>query len=338
MKITVDQVFSASPDRYEPDVMKSRRCGNSGLSLSELSLGFWWNFGGIDPFYSSREKVLWAFDNGIYCFDLANNYGPPYGTGEETLGRLMLSDLKPYRHELVITTKAGYDMWEGPNGKGSSRKMLLTSIDESLKRMNIEYVDIFYSHRFDVETPLEETALALHRIVSSGKAIYTGLSNYPAPELKKMLALLKELKVPCIIYQGRHNFFARDNEKELLPILEKNSIGYTPFSPLAKGLLTDKYLKGIPEDSRASLGKHFNNDDINERTLAQISELNEIAHSRGQSLAQMSVSWLLNMKETTSVIIGPRTLDQLKELHASIRNTSFTSDEISNINRITSRK
>lgn len=335
MNITTLPVYSANPGRYDEKTMIYRNCGQSGLKLPSLSLGFWWNFGGIDPFLLSREKVLYAFDNGIFCFDLANNYGPPYGSAEETFGRIFTKDLHPYRQEMIVTTKAGYDMWEGPNGRGSTRKMLITSLEQSLKRMNLDYVDIFYSHRYDSTTPIEETMLAMYDIVRQGKAIYVGLSNYPVDKLKEAYKILEELRVPCIIYQGRHNLYARDNEKELIPLLEKLGIGYTPFSPLAKGLLSNKYLDGIPEDSRASLGKHFDNSVLNADMLERLTKLNAIAAERGQSLAQMAVSWLLSMKPVTSVIIGPRTMEQLKDTIPAVFKTEFSKEETEMINSLT---
>lgn len=333
--MTIEEVYRASSSRYADDIMKFRRCGKTGLILPEISLGFWWNFGAVDSLQQSKEKMLWAFDNGIYCFDLANNYGPPYGSAEETFGTVYEKNLKPYRNELVVTTKAGYDMWAGPTGVGSSRRMLITSLEQSLKRMRLDYVDIFYSHRYDAGTPLEETMLALHDIVRQGKAIYAGLSNYPARELKEALAILCELKVPVAIYQGRHNLLVRDNEIEIIRILEEKGLGYTPYSPLAKGLLSDKYLHGIPSDSRAYLGKHFDRKDLNAVTLQKISRLNDIAASRGQTLAQMAVSWLLSKDAVTSVIIGPRTMDQLKDSVAAVFKSHFSDEEISNINSIT---
>lgn len=336
MTLTTEPVYSAQPQRYDSSCMTFNRCGRSGLRLPALSLGFWWNFGGIDPYQLSKEKMLYAFDNGIFCFDLANNYGPPFGSAELTFGRIYNQCLRPYRQEMIVTTKAGYDMWEGPNGRGSSRKMLITSLEQSLKRMNLDYVDIFYSHRYDSTTPVEETMLALADIVRQGKAIYVGLSNYPVDKLREAMSILRSLNVPCIIYQGRHNLLARDNEKEMMRVLEEEGLGYTPFSPLAKGLLSSKYFNGIPSDSRASLGKHFNNDDINPEMLNRLSRLNDLAASRGQSLAQMAVSWLLSFKTVTSVIIGPRTMEQLHDTIPAVFKTDFTDEEINIINNLTS--
>lgn len=335
MSITTLPVYSASPQRYRNSTMNFRKCGVSGLTLPSLSLGFWWNFGAVDSLQQSRDKMLWAFDNGIFCFDLANNYGPPYGTAEETFGNVYERNLRPYRQELVITTKAGYDMWEGPNGVGSSRRMLITSLEQSLRRMKLDYVDIFYSHRYDASTPLEETMLALADIVRSGKAIYVGLSNYPAPRLREALQLLEELKVPVVIYQGRHNMLVRDNEKEIIDILRDKGLGYTPYSPLAKGLLSDKYLNGIPSDSRAFLGKHFDIAELSAERLKTIASLNELAASRKQTLAQMAISWLLFNQAVTSVIIGPRTIEQLKTSVEAVFNDKFTDEEIQIINSLT---
>lgn len=334
MNLTTENVYSASPLRYN-GIMPMRRCGNSGLTLPVLSLGFWWNFGAIDSLQLSKEKMLHAFDNGIFCFDLANNYGPPFGTAEETFGTVYAKNLKTYREELVITTKAGYDMYEGPNGRGSSRRMLITSLEQSLKRMGLEYVDIFYSHRYDADTPLEETLTALEHIVRSGKAIYVGLSNYPADVLRTALDFLRSNRIPCVIYQGRHNLLSRLNEDTVVPVLKEYGLGYTPFSPLAKGLLSDKYLTGVPTDSRAFLGKHFDASELNPQRLSQIGALNEIAANRGQSLAQMSLSWLMAMETVTSVIIGPRTMDQLNDSIAAAAKIEFSPEEITMINTIT---
>ena len=328
------KTYSPANDRYEASTMTFRRCGKSGLVLPALSLGFWWNFGGIDPLEQSREKMFYAFDHGIFCFDLANNYGPPYGSAEETFGIIYEKNFKPYRHEMVVTTKAGYDMWEGPNGRNSSRKMLLTSLDESLQRMKLDYVDIFYSHRYDGITPIEETMQALADAVRQGKALYVGLSNYPIDKLKEALECLERLNAPAIIYQGRHNMFAREVEKEILPFLNKNGIGFTPFSPLAKGLLSDKYLNGIPADSRAALHKHFDTNDLSTSTIDKLRKLDTIAKERGQSLAQMAVSWLLAQNGVTSVIIGPRTMTQLTDSIPSVFNSSFSDEEIALINQI----
>lgn len=335
MSIKIEKPYVASDSRYDEKTMNFRRSGKSGLILPELSLGFWWNFGAVDSLQLSKEKIFNAFDNGIFCFDLANNYGPPYGSAEETFGTVFHKSLRAYRSELVVTTKAGYDMWDGPNGKGSSRRMLITSLEQSLQRMRLDYVDVFYSHRYDPTTPIEETMLALHDIVRSGKAIYIGLSNYPASQLRKALDMLNNLNVPVVIYQGRHNLLTRDNEKEIMDILSEYGIGYTPFSPLAKGLLSDKYLHNIPVDSRAHLGKHFDTSELNSNRLGQIAKLNEIALSRGQSLAQMSISWLLHFPTVTTVIIGPRTMEQLTDSIPAIHRSQFSEEEVNLINSIT---
>ena len=337
MERSCENIYSAASYRYNEQTMRFNRCGNSGLTLPALSLGFWWNFGAIDPLEESKRKILKSFDNGIFCFDLANNYGPPFGTAEETFGIIYDKNLKAYRQELVVTTKAGYEMWDGPNGIGSSRKMLVTSLESSLKRMRLDYVDIFYSHRYDSSTPLEETMLALYDIIRQGKAIYVGLSNYPPDILKEAIAILKELKVPCIIYQGRHNLFSRECEEDIIPLIKDLGIGYTPFSPLAKGVLTDKYIAGIPHDSRAFLGKHFMEIELSEKRMTAVKQLNEIALARRQSLAQMSISWLLAKSYVTSVIIVPRTIEQLEDLLPAVFKTEFNDDETILINSITEK-
>lgn len=333
MNITTLPVYSASSERYN-DNENFRKCGNSGLYLPSFSLGYWWNFGDIDPFLESREKTLFAFDNGIFCFDLANNYGPPFGAAEETFGRILKRDLAPYRNEIVITTKAGYDMWEGPNGRGSSRRMLLTSLEGSLKRLGVDYVDIFYSHRYDENVPMEETALALKHIVDSGKAVYVGLSNYPADKLAEMSTLLRQEKVPCIIYQARLSLLNFKSQQSTLDCCTGRQLGITAYSPLAKGVLTSKYLHNIPVDSRAYNGKHLSTADINAETLHKVAQLNQIAQQRNQSLAQMALSWLLAQGNITSVILGPRTKQQLEESLAAAGNIVFTQDEIDAINSI----
>lgn len=333
----MERPYTPSENRYD-GVMPCRRCGDSGLMLPSLSLGFWWNFGGINPLAESREKILAAFDSGIFCFDLANNYGPPYGYAERTFGEVYDRDLRPYRHEMVVTTKAGYDMWPGPNGIGSSRKMLFTSIDESLKRMKLDYVDIFYSHRYDGVTPIEETMQALIDIVRSGRALYAGLSNYPMDKLEKASSYLKSHDCPCIIYQGRYNMNVRDVETAQLPFAKSQGIGFTAFSPLAQGLLTDKYLGGIPSDSRAANGRYLTEASVTHELVECARQLDFIASQRGQTLAQMAVSWLLAQDGVTSVIIGPRTIGQLNDLVRAVDNTAFTDDEMAAIDCILSGK
>lgn len=331
--ITFPELYKADGNRYD-NRMNYRKCGNSGLKLPELTLGFWFNFGGINPYSDSLAKMTYAFDNGITCFDLANNYGPPFGSAEETFGRIFAGNFRPYRHEMVITTKAGYNMWPGPYGIGSSRKMLMTSIDESLRRMNLEYVDIFYSHRYDSETPLDETLQALADIVRSGKALYAGLSNYPADKLQYSIDYLRDSRVPALIYQGKYNMMVRDVETEHIDILRKNGVGFTAFSPIAQGILTNKYLDGIPADSRIALGHYITKDNIPPQLIGKLRKLNQMAAGRGQTLAQMATSWILANNAVTSVIIGPRTVEQLQDSINSIKNITFTADELTEINRI----
>jgi L-glyceraldehyde 3-phosphate reductase len=330
---TPRELYTPNVNRYDGS-MPYRRCGNRGLKLSALSLGFWWNFGDIDTFASCRERVLRAFDLGITTFDLANNYGPPYGAAEETFGRIVSTDLRAYRHEMVITTKAGHDMWNGPYGDGSSRKMLMTSIDESLQRMHLDYVDIFYTHRYDAEVPIEETAQALVDIVRSGKALYAGISKYPADKLQQMCDYLRDAHVPCLIYQARSNMLSDSLTAEHKDIIAAEGMGYTAFSPLHNGLLSNKYLTGIPADSRAAQGKYLNESTITPELRTRLIALNEIATQRGQSLSQMAIAWLLQRSEMTSVLIGPRTLEQLNDCVKSLDNVSFTADELAAIEEI----
>ena len=253
--------YCPNPERYDGR-MEYRKCGNSGIQLPAFSLGFWWNFGGIDPMESSRERILYAFDQGITCFDLANNYGPPFGSAEETFGRVFRDNLRPHRHEIIVTTKAGNNMWEGPYGRGSSRKMLMTSIDESLQRMNLDYVDIFYSHRYDEHTPLDETMQALADIARQGKALYIGLSNYPVDKLLYAVKYLQDSNIHCLIYQGKYNLLYRNVETNMLDTLNAQGIGFTAFCPIAQGILTDKYLNGIPADSRVGKGHYLKPADV----------------------------------------------------------------------------
>ena len=327
-------VYTANPDRYAEGVMNYRRCGTSGIRLPEISLGFWWHYGEINVYGEAREKVLYAFDHGITCFDLANNYGPPYGSAEETFGKIYGENLRSHRHEMIVTTKAGYDMWPGPYGIGSSRKMLMTSIDESLHRMRLDYVDIFYSHRYDGFTPIEETMQALIDIVHSGKALYVGLSNYPADKLAAAAEYLEAQHVHPLIYQGKYNMLVRDVEEKHIALLSKLGIGMTAFSPLAEGVLTDKYLNGIPDGTRAALKHHLKPETITPRLLAKINALNSMAAERGQSLAQMATAWLLSRQSMTSVIIGSRTVEQLFDSLNAIRNTRFTGEELIKIDQI----
>ncbi|MGV8092214.1 MAG: L-glyceraldehyde 3-phosphate reductase [Mangrovibacterium sp.] len=324
--------YSANQKRY--DSMPYNRCGRSGIKLPVLSLGLWHNFGGVDVFENGRAIVLRAFDLGITHFDLANNYGPPPGSAEENFGKILKRDLAPYRDELIISTKAGYLMWPGPYGEWGSRKYLIASLDQSLKRMGLDYVDLFYSHRPDPDTPLEETMMALDQAVRQGKALYAGISNYP-PELTREAArILRELKTPCLIHQPRYSMFERWVEDGLLDVLEEEGIGCIPFSPLAQGLLTDKYLKGIPEGSRASKTWGFLKPHQVEPAIGKVAKLNEIAVDRGQTLAQMALAWLLKDKRVTSVLIGASSLKQLEDCAGLTAQMNFSDEELKRIEDI----
>ncbi|OAP25251.1 L-glyceraldehyde 3-phosphate reductase [Amycolatopsis sp. M39] len=314
--------------------MPYRRCGRSGLKLPAISLGLWHNFGNDRPLTVQRDIVRRAFDLGITHFDLANNYGPPYGSAEENFGRLLASDLKPYRDELIISTKAGYDMWPGPYGEWGSRKYLLASLDQSLGRMGLDYVDIFYSHRFDPETPLEETVGALDRAVRSGKALYAGISSYNSARTAEAAQLLRELGTPLLIHQPSYSMFNRWTETDdLLGTLEQAGAGCIAFSPLAQGLLTDKYLSGVPTDSRAAQGKSLNPDTITEEKLGKIRALGEIAARRGQTLAQLALAWALRDPRMTSLVIGASSVKQLEDNVAALDTLSFTAEELAEIDR-----
>ena len=307
------------------------RCGRSGLKLPMISLGLWHNFGDVDVFENGRSIVRYAFDQGITHFDLANNYGPSPGSAEENFGQILAKDLKPYRDELVISTKAGYWMWDGPYGEWGSRKYLISSLDQSLKRMGVDYVDIFYHHRPDPETPLEETMMALDHVVRQGKALYAGISNYSAEETAKAAKILKELGTPCLINQVKYSMFERWVEDGLLATAEEWGIGVIAFSPLAQGLLTDRYLQGIPEGSRASKSWGFLQPHQVEPALDKVRQLNEVAISRGQSLAQMALAWLLKDKRVTSVLVGASSVAQLANNLGALDNAGFTNDEIERI-------
>lgn len=324
--------YLANSERY--NLMQYRYCGNSGLQLPMLSLGLWHNFGYAYSTLNNQQAILRkAFDLGITHFDLANNYGPPPGAAEENFGTLLQKDFKPYRDELIISTKAGYDMWPGPYGKGSSRKYLLSSLDQSLKRMKLDYVDIFYSHRVDPYTPMEETAMALATAINSGKALYVGISSYSAKRTQKMAELLKELKVPLLIHQPSYNMLNRWVEPELLNTLENQGVGCIAFTPLAQGLLTNKYLNGVPNDSRLAKeqGGSLKTEMLSEKNLASINALNDLAKKRGQTLAQMALSWLLKDPRVTSVLIGASKAEQLEENCQAIHKTSFSQQELSYI-------
>ena len=326
-------IHSASSTRYEQ--MKYNRCGNSGLLLPAVSLGLWHNFGGSDDFQTMKEILLRAFDLGITHFDLANNYGPPPGSAESNLKHVLQSELAPYRDELIISTKAGYLMWDGPYGEWGSRKYLLASLDQSLKRMGLEYVDIFYSHRPDPNTPLEETMMALHTAVQQGKALYVGISNYDAEQSSRAVDILEELGTPCLIHQPRYNMFDRWVEKGLLEVLEDRGVGCIPFSPLAQGLLSDRYLQGIPEGSRIASDSIFlKKDHLDPETMVKVKALNQHAEQRGQTLAQMALAWILSRDQITSVLIGASSVSQLEANAATIHKLEFSRDELSYIDNI----
>jgi L-glyceraldehyde 3-phosphate reductase len=324
-------VYSAAEDRYER--VPYRRCGRSGMQLPAISLGFWHNFGGDVPLERSRGIVRRAFDLGITHFDLANNYGPPYGSAEETFGKLLRDDLRPYRDELVVSTKAGYDMWPGPYGDWGSRKYLLASLDQSLRRMGLEYVDIFYSHRFDPETPLEETMGALDTAVRQGKALYVGISSYGADRTREAAEILRDLGTPLLIHQPSYSMLNRWIEPELLDALAEVGAGCIVFSPLAQGMLTTKYLDGIPQGSRASRPGSLSPDLLTDEALARIRALNDVAQRRGQSLAQMALAWTLRDPRITSTLIGASSVAQLEENVAALDRLGFEDDELEQIDR-----
>jgi L-glyceraldehyde 3-phosphate reductase len=323
--------YAPAEDRY--DHMTYPRSGRSGLLLPALSLGLWNNFGHDHPLENSRTIVRRAFDLGITHFDLANNYGPPYGSAEENFGRLLKADLAPYRDELVISTKAGYDMWPGPYGEWGSRKYLLSSLDQSLERMGLEYVDIFYSHRFDPETPLEETMGALDSAVRQGKALYVGISSYSATKTREAAAILDDLGTPLLIHQPSYSLLNRWIEPELLDTLEELGVGCIVFSPLAQGMLTDKYLNGIPEGSRASRNETLSPDLLTDEVLEKIRALNEIAARRGQSLAQMALAWTLRDPRVTSALAGASSVEQLEANVAALERLDFSEEELAEIDR-----
>lgn len=326
--------YTPATNRY--DTMTYNRCGKSGLQLPAISLGLWHNFGSIDNYENGRSIIRQAFDKGITHFDLANNYGPLPGSAEENFGRILRQDFTGHlRDELVISTKAGYLMWPGPYGDKGSRKYLISSLDQSLRRMGLEYVDIFYSHRPDPETPIEETMGALHSIVQQGKALYVGLSNYTAEQTQEAVAVLKSLGTPCLIHQPKYSMFERWVENGLLDVLEANGIGCIPFSPLAQGLLTDRYLNGIPAGSRASKPSGFlQENEVSEEKIAKIRQLNSLAQERGQSLAQMALAWILKDKRITTVLIGASSVAQLDNNLDTLKNVSFSTEELEKIENI----
>lgn len=320
-------IYTASAERYSDSEAMYKRCGRSGVMLPKISLGFWHNFGGVDPYERSRAITHYAFDHGITHFDLANNYGPPYGSAEETFGRLMDDDFKRYRDELFISTKAGYDMWEGPYGNWGSRKYLMASLDQSLKRMHLDYVDLFYSHRYDPNTPLEETLQALVDIVKQGKALYIGISRWPLEALKVADEYLRKRDVPLLIYQGRINLLDREPiEQGILDYCREHGIGFISFSPLAQGLLTDRYLNGIPADSRMSKGKFLKQEALTEERCNFIHKLNDIALERKETLAEMALSWVLHQDGVTSVLCGASSPEQLAKNLKCIHAETFSEE------------
>lgn len=327
------EFYKANEERYTGKTF--RRCGRSGIMLPPISLGLWHNFGSVDVFDHFIRIAYAAFDHGITHFDLANNYGPAYGSAEENFGRILKKGLGAYRDELIISTKAGYDMWPGPYGDGGSRKYLMASLNQSLKRMGLDYVDIFYSHRPDPETPLEETMGALADIVRQGKALYVGISNYPPDRTKQALSILKEFKVPCLIHQARYSMLDRWVEPELLPLLEEEGIGLIAFSPLAQGILTDKYLQGIPGNSRAAKTTgHLQQSRITPEVIEKVSRLNTVALNRVQTLAEMALAWLLKDRRVTSVLVGASSVEQLMDNLHALDNLTFAKDELSIIEQI----
>ncbi|RFZ82143.1 L-glyceraldehyde 3-phosphate reductase [Mucilaginibacter terrenus] len=325
--------YQPSADRYNK--MRYRRCGKSGIKLPEISLGLWHNFGHVDVMENFRKILHLAFDSGITHFDLANNYGPPPGSAETNFGKILKEDFTGYRDEMIISTKAGYHMWEGPYGEWGSKKYLVSSLDQSLNRMGLDYVDIFYHHRPDPDTPLEETMSALDLIVRQGKALYAGISNYNAEEADKAIAILKKLGTPCLIHQPKYSMFVRDPEEGLLDVLGRDGVGCIPFSPLAQGLLTNKYLHGIPEDSRAAKSTGFlQTDQVTPEAIEKVKKLNVLAEQRGQTLAQMAIAWLLKDERVTSVLIGASKPAQLADSLKALDNTGFSSDELNKIEDI----
>lgn len=328
--------YQAASDRYESGGMLYRRSGRSGVLMSALSLGYWHNFGASADFQNAKAMTHFAFDHGVTCFDLANNYGPPCGSAEETFGRLMNESLRQYRDEMFITTKAGYDMWPGPYGNWGSRKYLISSLDQSLKRMNLEYVDLFYTHRYDPETPLEETLQALVDIVRSGKALYVGLSRYPLEAARFAYQYLKERDVPCLCYQGKYNMLY-PSDADPGGIIEEaaaNGAGYVGFSPLQQGLLTSRYLEGIPADSRMTHSRYLTPDVLTPDLLERLHQLNKIAQQRGETLADMALAWVLRDERLTSVIVGISSVEQMKDNLRALQSAPFSDEELSAISKI----
>ena len=334
LNLMIEPVYSAAENRYECG-MQYRRAGRSGVMLPAISLGLWHNFGDVDTLSLSRKKLHYAFDHGITHFDLANNYGPSYGSAEETFGQIMKSSFAPYRDELFISTKAGHDMWPGPYGNWGSRKHLMASLDQSLKRMNLDYVDVFYSHRYDPDTPLEETLQALVDIVRKGKALYVGLSKYPLDAYLLACHYLRERDVPCLLYQGRYSMLVREPESQgILNAVKENGSGFVAFSPLAQGLLTNRYLNGIPDDSRIARGGFLKKEAFTPEVLSKIQALNERAAMRGQSLAEMALAWLLKNETVTSVTVGASSVEQLGDSLKTLNHLSFEEEELHAIEKI----
>jgi L-glyceraldehyde 3-phosphate reductase len=325
-------MYVADSHRY--DSMEYRRSGRSGIKLPAISLGLWHNFGGVDNFENSRAMLRRAFDLGITHFDLANNYGPPYGSAEKTFGQILKKDFRPYRDELIISTKAGWDMWPGPYGNLGSRKNLLASLDQSLERMGLEYVDIFYHHRPDPETPMEESMGALDAAVRSGRALYAGISAYDAEQTLRAVEILRGLGTPCLIHQPKYSMFVREPERGLLDVLGKEGVGCIVFSPLAQGLLSDRYLKGIPGDSRAARDFFLKKASIDDKMLAKIRGLNEIAGRRGQTLAEMAVAWVLRDPRVTSALVGTSKVSQMDDNAAALKNLKFEAEELRAIDAV----
>jgi L-glyceraldehyde 3-phosphate reductase len=329
-------VYVADEKRY--DSMQYRRSGRSGIQLPAISLGLWHNFGGDDNLENGRAMLRRAFDLGITHFDLANNYGPPYGSAEETFGQIFKKDFRPYRDELIISTKAGWDMWPGPYGDFGSRKYMLASLDQSLKRMGLAYVDIFYHHRPDPDTPMEESMGALDTAVRSGRALYAGISAYDPEQTTRALKILRDLGTPCLIHQPKYSMFVRDPEQGLLDVLGKEGVGSIVFSPLAQGLLSDRYLQGIPSDSRAARDSYLKKKDIGEDKLTRIRALNKVAKQRGQTLAEMAVAWVLRDPRVTSALIGASKVSQVDDNVAALKNLKFSAEELKKIDSILAAK
>jgi L-glyceraldehyde 3-phosphate reductase len=323
--------YVAAADRYES--MPYRRSGRSGLKLPAISLGLWQNFGGDRPIETQRATLRRAFDLGITHYDLANNYGPPYGSAETNFGRIMADDLRPYRDELIVSTKAGYDMWPGPYGEWGSRKYLLASLDQSLQRMGLDYVDIFYSHRLDPDTPLEETLGAVDTAVKQGKALYAGISSYSGPRTAEAVRIFEDLGTPLLIHQPSYSLLNRWIEEDLLDVLGEEGVGCIVFSPLGQGMLTTKYLDGVPENSRAAEGTFLHTEFLSDENLARVRALNEIAGERGQTLAQMAIAWVLRDARVTSALIGARTVEQLEDSLGALDNLDFSPDELQAIDK-----